>query len=216
MVAAFLAALVFLIVFFTTVKLLKIQISFKYGQLLSLLLFFIPLSFVMACIHEFGHAVWGILVGGTATSIQVAYLKLYQVIQLTPHFAVGSVSIEGISGFEYDLSLVGGSITTNIVAWLLPLTLHRVPLSINTQHLLQILGLFGLLDLPFYVFFPKIGLRHWIVIGGNQPEPLLGARLMGIPDPVFYIAVGFITSVLSVLYLKPFLKKFQRLLLTIH
>jgi len=211
-VAAFWAALVFLIVLFATIKLLKMPVGLKYDPLLLPLVLFIPLGLVMACVHEFGHALWGTLVGGTVTSIQVAYLEIYPVIQLTSHFVVGSVGIEGISGFEYGLFLVGGSITTNIVAWLLVLILHRIHLGINAQRLLQILGLFGLLDLPFYVLFPQIGLRHWIVIGGNQPEPLLGARLMGIPDSVFYIVVGLTTLGLSVLYLKRFFKKLQRLL----
>jgi hypothetical protein len=215
-VAAFWAALVFLIVLFATIKLLKIPVGFKYDPFLLPLVLFIPLGLVMACVHEFGHALWGTLLGGMVTSIQVAYLELYPVIRLTPHFVVGFVGIEGISGFEYGLFLVGGSITTNIVAWLLALILHQTHFGTNTQRLLQILGLFGLLDLPFYVVFPQIGLRHWIVIGGNQPEPLLGARLMGIPDSIFYIVGGLTTLGLSVLYLKPFLKKFQGLLLSIR
>jgi hypothetical protein len=70
----------------------------------------------------------------------------------------------------------------------------------RTQVALKILGFFGMLDLPFYVIFPQIGLQHWIFLGGGEPEPLLGARKMGIPDPIFYLIVVLTTLGLIFLY----------------
>lgn len=82
---------------------------------------------------------------------------------------------------------------TNVVSWFLVLVLLKTKLGHTTQIALKISGLFGLLDLPFYVVFPQIGLRHWVFLGGDRPEPLLGARKIGVPDPLFYVVTFLIT-----------------------
>lgn len=80
--------------------------------------------------------------------------------------------------------------------------LLRISLSINAQVALKVLGAFGILDLPLYVVFPQLGLSHWIFLGGTEPEPLNGARILGIPDPAFYLAVALLTLALLLLYSK--------------
>lgn len=100
--------------------------------------------------------------------------------------------------------------TTNIVSWLLALILLRTSLGYKTKIALRILGLLGFLDLPFYVLFPQIGLRHWIFLGGYQPEPLIGARKIGIPDPAFYMMVVLTTLGLIFLYFKPLWEKVEK------
>jgi hypothetical protein len=102
---------------------------------------------------------------------------------------------------------LGGSLTTNLVSWFLALILLRTSLSFKTQVALRTLGLIGFLDLPFYVLFPQIGLRHWIFLGGDSAEPLIGARKMGIPDPVFYLMVILTTLGLVFVYFKPLWEK---------
>lgn len=205
----------FIIVLYVTIKLLKIPIGSidrsKYDQLFLPLALFFSLGFVMAFIHELSHALWGTLVGGRVTYIQVAYLIIYPVLRITSNFVVGFVGIEGIEGFNRGVFLLGGSLSTNFVAWLLALIVLKTQIGSKTQLGLKILGLYGLLDLPFYVLFPQIGLQHWIFLGGRQPEPLIGARLIGIPDPAFYVFVASTTLGLSYLYLKPLINKLQEL-----
>jgi hypothetical protein len=46
------------------------------------------------------------------------------------------------------------------------------------------------IDMPLYTFLPLIGLRHFIVVGGATPEPLIGATQMGIPEWTFLVFVA--------------------------
>ena len=192
-------------------KMLKLRIGFKYETLLLPLVLFIPLSLVMDFVHEFGHAMWGVATGGRLTYMKITYFEIYPRLAITPQFDLGEVHViwagQSLPAFEYGLFLLGGSLTTNIVSWLLALILLKISFGFKTKIALRILGLFGLLDLPLYVLFPQIGLHHWIFLGGCQPEPLIGARKMGIPDSAFCIMVVLSTLGLLFFYFKPFWKK---------
>jgi len=98
--------------------------------------------------------------------------------------------------------LLGGSMTTNITSWLLALIALGVKLRPKTELAFRVAGLFGLLDLPFYIVFPQMGLRHWIFLGGSTPEPLRGSRLMGVPDPAFYTMAVLTTLGLTFIHFK--------------
>jgi len=187
----------------------KLGTSFNYKTLLLPLALFIPLGLVMDFVHEFGHAVWGTAVGGRLTYMQIAYLIIYPRLALTPQFQLGSAGVDGLTygSSAYGLMLLGGSMTTSIASWLIALILLKTSLGKKTQVALKVLGLFGILDLSFYVLFPQIGLGHWIFLGGCEPEPLSGARMMGIPDPAFYLMVVLSTLGLAFLYFKPLCEK---------
>jgi len=186
----------------------KLREGFKYKEFFFPLVLFIPLGLVMDFVHEFGHALWGIAVGGRLTYMKIAYFEIYPQFSLTSTFVLGFARVEGLTTeFASGLMSLGGSLTTNIVSWLLALILLKTKFGYKTQVALKILGLFGLLDLPFYVLFPQIGLRHWIFLGGNTPEPLLGARNIGIPDPVFYITTVLTNLGLAFLYFKTLREK---------
>jgi len=190
---------------------LKLRVGFKYETLLLPLFLFVPLGLVMDFVHEFGHALWGTAVGGRLTYMQIAYFQIYPQLAITPQFQLGLVEVTGLTTeFASGLMSLGGSLTTNIVSWLLALILLKASLGYKTKVALKILGLFGVLDLPFYVLFPQIGFRHWIFLGGCQPEPLIGARKMGIPDPAFYIMVVVTTLGLVFLYFRPFWEKTEK------
>jgi hypothetical protein len=166
---------------------------------------FIPLGLLMDLAHEFGHALWGIVVGGELVYLKIAYFQIYPNLALTTTFVLGYVEVWGLrTAFAQGLFILGGSLTTNIVAWLLGLFLLRVHIGYRKQVVLKTLGFFGILDLPLYVLFPQIGLQHWILLGGNIPEPLIGARHLGIPDLAFYAVVVLTTLGLFLLYFARF------------
>jgi len=172
-----------------------------FNPLLLPLALLIPLGLFMDFMHELGHVLFGVAAGGSLSYMQIAFFELYPQIAVVSQFRLGYVVIEGLSsGFQYGLFLLGGSLTTNIVSWILVLLLVKTNLEEKTKIAVRILGLFGLLDLPLYVFLPQMGLRHWIFIGGVTPEPLLGAERIGIPEPVFYAAVATSTVGLILLY----------------
>jgi hypothetical protein len=52
----------------------KLRKRFNYRKLVLPLALFILLGIVMDFIHEFGHAFWGIVVGGTLDYMQVTWL----------------------------------------------------------------------------------------------------------------------------------------------
>jgi len=186
----------------------KLGIGFNYKTILTPLVLFIPLGLVMDFAHEMGHAIWGTAVGGSLTYMQIAYLEIYPRLAITSQFQLGLTRVDGLTtNFAYGFMLLGGSMTTHIVAWLIGLILLKTSLGNNTKVAMKLLGLFGILDLPFYVFFPQIGLHHWIILGGCRPEPLLGARKMGIPDLAFYLIVILLTLGLVFLYFKPLCMK---------
>jgi len=178
----------------------KFEIRLNYKTFLLPLILFIPLGLVMDFVHESGHALWGIATGGRFRYMKVAFFEIYPRFAISSEFVLGSVYVEGLAGFEYGLFLLGGSLTTNIVAWLLGVILLKAKFGYRTQVALKILGLFGTLDLLFYVVLPQIGLQHWIFLGGSGPEPLIGARKIGLPDPIFYVIVILTTLGLSFLY----------------
>ena len=172
---------------------------------------FVPLGLVMDLVHEVGHAVWGIAAGGRFTYMKIAYFEIYPQPALTPEFVLGLTRVDGLTTeFANGLFLLGGSTTTNIISWLLALILLRVRFGSKTQTGLKVLGLFGILDLPFYVILPQIGLRHWFLLGGEIPEPLIGARKLGTPDPAFYIMVVLTTLGLLFVYFKPVWERFRK------
>jgi hypothetical protein len=184
-------------------KVKSILTESTYKRILPWFLAFLPVGFVMDLIHEGGHALGGITQGGVFTYMQIAFFQIYPTLSLANDFRLGYTVVEGIPGnFSRGVFLLGGALTTHVASWLLALILWKIHLGYKTRVLLWTLGLFGLLDLPFYVFFPQIGLKHWIFVGGSSAEPLLGARLMGLPDPLFYFLFGFTTLFLGFLYTK--------------
>jgi hypothetical protein len=184
-----------------------------YSEVLVLLaILFLPLGFVMDLAHEFGHVLWGIAVGGELVYLKIAFFEIYPKPALTTTFVLGHVELDGLrTGFAQGVFLLGGSLTSNIIAWVLGLLLLRFHVGHRREVALKMFGLFGILDLPLYVFFPQIGLRHWVFLGGNIPEPLIGARNMGVSDPVFYTAVAFSTLGLLLLYSRGFRNRTARI-----
>jgi len=166
------------------------------------LIAFVGLVLIVDLFHEVGHALWGTAMGGRVLRMQIAYFEVYPELKITPNFVLGAIWIEGLDGFSLGLFKLGGSMTTNIISWFLTLILQKMQLGSKTRIGLRIMWFLGLLDLPFYVIFPQIGLHHWIFWGGEQPEPLIGARLMGVSDSIFYIMVILSTVGLSLGYIK--------------
>jgi hypothetical protein len=162
-----------------------------------------PIGLLMGLIHELGHFFVGTALGGTLSYFQVGIFELYPKLTIAAQFRLGSVIVTGLSSpTQKGLLLLAGSSTASIAALVIGILLSIKEMGSRTRLSLKILGVFGLLDMPFYVAFSSLGLRHWILLGENQPEPLIGARELGIPDPIFYFAVCIITFVSILLYSK--------------
>jgi hypothetical protein len=58
------------------------------------------------------------------------------------------------------------------------------------------------LDILLYTFLPLVGLRHFFIVGGASPEPLLSALMLGIPAWAFMLAVLLISALLAAGFVK--------------
>lgn len=187
---------------------------------ISLFAILFCMAIILCFIHEFGHIIFGTIAGGNLTYLQIGNIIFYPKFEMASNFQLGFVQFTGFTtSFEHGLFLLGGSLTSNIAALLIGFIIIKRELGQLTKNVLKIGGIIGLLDLPFYVFLPQIGLKHWIIIGGENPEPLIGASQMGISDFVFYLITFLITFILVLIYFQPirnnisdkirFLKKFK-------
>jgi hypothetical protein len=179
----------------------KIKDTIKSKRSVFFMFLFLLSALFMDFLHELGHVLWGVLAGGRLVSMQILYFMLYPSLGLASRFQLGLVRVTGFSSsFEHGLFLLGGSLTTFFFAWIIALILKKKPPGQKFRMLLKSMGIIGLLDLPFYVFLPQIGLYHWMFFGGNTPEPLIGARETGIPDSIFYFIVILSTFTLALIY----------------
>jgi len=182
-------------------------------RVLMFLVLFVSMGFIMDLVHEFSHWIFGMAVGGKLIYMKITWFEIYPKPALASTFDLGLVNVAGLtSDFSHGIMSLGGSLTTNIIAWIVGLFLMSVKFGHKTRISLKFLGLLGILDLPMYVVLPQIGLKHWIFIGGSEPEPLWGARKVGLPDPLFYILVGATTLGLAFLYFRPILTRVAKVL----
>ena len=162
-----------------------------------------PMGLLIGLIHELGHALAGTALGGTIAYLQVGFVELYPKLTIASQFKLGSVIVTGLpSPTQQGLLLLAGSLSSTIAALTIGVLLYTRKMDYRSTYYLKIIGILGLLDLPFYTTFSSMGLRHWILFGETQPEPLIGARQIGIPDPIYYLGVAAITFALILLYSK--------------
>ena len=180
------------------------EASVNRRSLVILMVLLIPVGFLIALVHESGHAVWGILAGGTLDYMKIAYLEIYPQLAINHPFQLGLTRVSGLNygSAAYGLMLLGGSTTTHFTSWILGIALLHKALGSQLRFALKALGLFGVVDLPFYIIFPQVGLRHWVFLGGSEPEPLNGATMIGIPDSAFYLVAALSVFGLALLYSK--------------
>jgi hypothetical protein len=141
-----------------TFEFFKPKIGMKYETMRLPLTLLLPFGLTMDFVHEFGHALWGTAVGGRLVSMQVAFFQIYPQFAVTSQFVLGYVTVDGLTtAFDRGLFLLGGSLSTTIIAWLLGIIALRVRFGQKTQVALKFLILCGLIDLPAYVVLPQIG-----------------------------------------------------------
>jgi hypothetical protein len=212
-VAFWMAVSMIALVFLSKIAFPSLGIRATRKSLLLPIVLFVPLGLVMDIVHELGHALWGTAVGGTLTYLKVAYFEIYPRLAVTSQFQLGLTRVDGLTygSFAYGAMLLGGSLTTNIASWILGLVLLRTNVGNRTETAIKVLGIFGILDLPFYVIFPQIGLGHWVFFGGGQgPEPLIGAQMMCMHDSAFYLVTALSSAGLAMLYSETLREGFSR------
>ncbi len=150
-------------------------------------------------VHELGHGLTAAALGGRFTGLYV-----WPGVQVWPHpgapyprewqgwFGVATY-LPGADwqrgGWRFGLvSLMGSG--TNFLLAALALGCLWLCRPRGGVRLVLLAEACMFLDLTAYTFFPLLGLRHFLLIGGRIPEPLNGALEMGIPAGVFAALAG--------------------------
>lgn len=171
----------------------------KIGALRLLLLVALTPVFLAAqcAIHEAGHYAVALTQGAHVHFAQVGFWRVY------PQPTVRMEDFDLLLGFAGIWNLwpmmMAGSIATLLVALIIALGLPRLS-NTGLRWAATALALVCLADLPFYVFLPPLGIRHWILYGGRDSEPLMAASLAGIPRGVFEISVAVVVVMLLGVY----------------
>jgi len=152
-------------------------------------------------LHEAGHGIAAVLMGGRITLLRVMPgIQLFPRLSLEPWngnvAAIGIALPEGTdttrqyafvalmgSGFTFLLGLAAGVL----------LLLFKPTGWLRTLFVIAALAL--PLDIITYSLFPVLGLRHWIIFGGKKAEPLMGAVGLGIPPAVYYTVLALVCVV---------------------
>lgn len=151
--------------------------------------------------HELGHGLTALMLGG-----KIHALYLWPGAQIWPgwdwpthpHYTgfVAAISFSDASDWQAALWKPGlvvlmGSGANLMLAFLAVSMLeYRRSAGLLKYFLVALSLLF--LDIFCYTFLPLVGLRHFIMLGGAYPEPLIGARLLGVSD---VISIGSITVI---------------------
>jgi hypothetical protein len=134
--------------------------------------------------HELGHALGAVLVGGSVQEVGVAPgVVLYPELRRVPWTGLlGWVRTAGVTTDPARgvVRLSGCAATLLLALVAAGLLSGWRPTSRWIRHAL-VAGTLLCLDGLTYTFLPLLGLRHWIVLGGHEPEPLVGLDLLGWP-----------------------------------
>lgn len=146
--------------------------------------------------HEMGHALTARLFREPINSVGVAPgVELYPRLRRIPWDGWIAYVDHGAPPevWQAGLCKLMGCGTTAIVAYVL---LGGGAFSIGTGR--PITAVFPLTaavvfawDILMYAAMPQLGLRHAVFVGGSDPEPLLGARQMGMPLPLAWALLAF-------------------------
>jgi hypothetical protein len=131
-------------------------------------------------IHESGHAVITLLVGG-----QVEAFYPFPVL-LGGEFNAGYVGFSNVPSNLIPLVLLGGEIFQWLSISSILIILYFKPKYRKNAFLLTLLFI-GLLDFPLYSINNSFGIPHWFLVGSSQGDIILISRLTDFPMWAFNI-----------------------------
>ena len=175
-------------------------------HILIFILTFIFVLIVGLFIHELGHGITVELLGGDFTE-----LYIFPGLQIWPNLGVtyngdrngyvAKVRYEFPVDWEANCWEVGfvlfmGS-GLNLLASIIALSSLYIIRPVRWFRFFLIAESLMFFDILFYTFLPKFHLKHFIFIGGDIPEPLLGALMLGFSEIEFMILIAIISMLIS-------------------
>lgn len=153
-----------------------------------------------AALHETGHAVVALAYGREIRQVRVGpFLTIYPVLEF------GSINLDlgevkqapPKSQHEEGLRDVAGSGLTAIIAIILLALFRPAGASGLVKTIVSVASLVLSWDIISYSTFPLLGWRHWIVLGGIEPEPVIGADLLGVVRWVYYVGLAIYAAIVN-------------------
>jgi len=166
----------------------------------------ILLLFTGLIIHEVGHGVTAQWLGG-----EFRRLYVFPGVEVWPDpgqpfegdwgMRVGVAEIqwgEEWESWQEGLVLLMGSGSTLLVSCAALAGLWIFRPKHGLAYGFSVIALFYL-DILFYTLMPTwFDLPHWIVFGGREPEPLIGAEMLGCPRKVFITLVLIVSILMTI------------------
>lgn len=165
---------------------------------------------VGAALHETGHAVVALAYGREIRQIRVG-----PALTIYPSIEFGSINLDlgeveqapPKSQQEEGLRDLAGSALTAIVAIILLGIFRAAETSRVVRTIVSVACLVLSWDIISYSTFPLLGWRHWIVLGGTEPEPVIGAGLLGVVRWAYYVGLAIYAVVANWLAFRLWVKR---------
>ncbi len=154
-------------------------------------------------VHEMGHGLTALALGGRFTALYV-----WPGRELWPHpgqpyrgawqgQAGAALYIPGADwqpgGWRFGVTALMGSGANVLLAALAQILLGCLHPRRGWARRLLLGASWLFLDLTLYTFLPLLGLRHFLFLGGAAPEPLEGAAQAGVPAGIFLLLAGSVS-----------------------
>lgn len=171
--------------------------------------FFLSFTFTLFLalfVHESGHGITVEILGGKFRAFYI-----FPGFEIWPEFGqsfpgnwnglvakVDYAFLEswGTNSWQIGLVLLMGS-GLNLFASILALTTLWIIRPNGWLMYFLIAESLMFLDILLYTFLPQLHLKHFVFIGGNFPEPLLGALMLGFSETGFMIFITTISICIS-------------------
>jgi hypothetical protein len=158
------------------------------GPLLLALASVIVGGLLCKIVHECGHALTAVVLGGRIESVRISLP-----LPSRPGFFRIRYSLPS-SDWRNGLTDLMGTGATTILAYglVLAVFLTRPPLWLRLAALSA--AFVCAWDMFLYATLPLLGLRRFLILGGRHAEPVYGTELIGIPPWLFLslLAVSFL------------------------
>ncbi len=167
---------------------------FRKQQTIVYILVVLAIVALGAVVHEAGHAITAV-----ASGSKIVSFGMIPGIQLYPEFkriewnrCIAYLEHTGTSyPWQRGLMLIMGAGATSGVGYLAIAGLFAFRPKGVVRFALLGIAVFYALDIITYSLFPPLGLRHWILVGGDYPEPVVGGEKLGISRPIYYACLAF-------------------------
>jgi hypothetical protein len=143
-------------------------------------------ALVCKVVHESGHALTAVALGGKIESVRACLPR-------KPGFFRVEYSLSG-SDWRKGLTDLMGTGATTLVAYGLILVVLKGRPAPWLRTVVVPVSLVCAWDMFLYATLPLLGLRRGLLLGGRHAEPLCGAEMMGVPRWLFLcgLTVSFI------------------------